>query len=303
MISLIVCTYNRRQYIYSALQHIAANRYDASKYEIVLVNNNSTDDTEVECKRFVADYSDVPFYYFIETKQGLSHARNRGIHESKGDVLVFLDDDSLVDPDYLPRLEQYMVQYPDMMAFGGRITPLFESGVAPVWLSPWTYSWVSAIDMGKQVRLFEGGKFPIGANMGIRRECIDKIGLFNTSLGRTEKNLMGGEEKDLFNRVKAQGMPIYYFPYIHVHHVIPPQRTTDEFIERMADGIGVSERVRTCQISKLAYFKRLIMEVIKWGGTFVLFFRYMFEGKPKRGSILLLFRSHVTRGLLGRAKV
>ena len=98
MLSIIICTYNRDQFLYDALRHVAVNDYPTEEYEIVLVNNNSTDTTESECQRFAADFPQVQFRYFVETKQGLSHARNRGIDESRGDVLVFLDDDSFVQP-------------------------------------------------------------------------------------------------------------------------------------------------------------------------------------------------------------
>lgn len=282
-----------------ALEHIAACHYPADKYEIVLVNNKSTDNTEQECRRFEAAYPDVPMRYFLETNQGLSHARNRGIAEAKGDVLVFLDDDSLVCPDYLQHLEAYVERYPDMMAFGGRIAPLFESGKEPEWLGKWSYSWVSAINKGDAVCLFEGSSYPIGANMGFRRSCIEMVGVFNTSLGRTEKNLMGGEEKDIFSRVRDKGYKIYYFPDINIQHVIPERRTTDQYIVRMAQGIGASERLRTRQLGGNAYAKRLLSEVVKWGGTMVLLVGYTLRLQWPKGSKLVLFRHHVTRGLLG----
>ena len=250
MISLIVCSYNREKYIYEALSRIAKNDYPTEDYEIVMVNNNSTDNTANECKRFAKDYPQAPYHYFMETKQGLSHARNRGIDEAKGDIIVFLDDDSMVEPDYLKELDKAMKAHSDAMAYGGKITPRFENGETPKWICKWTYSWVSAIDMGNEVKLFERNAFPIGANMGFRKECLDKVGKFNPDLGRSKKNLMGGEEKDIFNRVKAEGMKIYYFPTIALHHVIPPSRTTPEYIKRMGYGVGLSELMRCKSLGK-----------------------------------------------------
>ena len=210
MISVIICTYNREKFLYDALKHVAANNFPTESYEIVLVNNNSTDNTAQECERFSRDYPAVNFRYFIEVNQGLSHARNRGIIESSGNVLVFLDDDSFVKPDYLANLQDNLMNHPEAMAFGGKITPLFETGAEPQWLSKWTYSWVSAIDKGDHVTQFEGNSYPIGANMGFRKECLDQCGNFNTELGRSKKNLMGGEEKDIF----TSSMPrrFMYFP-------------------------------------------------------------------------------------------
>ena len=299
MISLIVCTYNRDKYIYSCLQKIADNGYPTQDYEILLVNNNSTDNTEQLCRKFGSDYPQVQFRYFNETNQGLSYARNRGIAEAAGNWLVFLDDDAMLHPGYLTNLKTHLDQYPDAGAFGGHITPEFESGETPHWLCKWTMSWVSAIDMGKKVSLFKGGKYPIGANMGFSRLTIQKCGLFNTALGRTGNNLMGGEEKDIFNRLKAAGIPIYYFPDVAVDHVIPPRRTTVEFIERLGSGIGSSELMR-CRNNNANLLKRQITEVIKWGATIILWCYYMVTFRPACGNMLVLFRKNVTLGLLGK---
>lgn len=298
MLSLIVCTYNRDKYLYGALRCIAENGFPTEAYEIVLVNNMSTDNTEAECQRFQSDYPAVDFRYYLETDQGLSYARNRGIAESRGDTLVFLDDDSYIQKDYLFNLQKQLDVHPDADAFGGKIDPVFESGETPKWLSKWNYSWVSAIDMGDKVRPFTGKAFPIGANMGIRKAMLSKIGVFNTELGRSKKNLMGGEEKDLFERIRQQGGSIYYFPDVLVQHVIPPSRTTKDYVKRLGEGVGRSERIRTLGVSRWKYVKRLFSELIKWGGTIVLWVISVFQGKPAKGRALVLFRLHVTKGLL-----
>jgi glycosyltransferase involved in cell wall biosynthesis len=302
MLSLIVCTYNRDKYLYGTLQCIAENGFPVEAYEIILVNNMSTDNTEAECQRFQKDYPGVDFHYFVETHQGLSFARNRGIEESRGDTLVFLDDDSYIQKGYLENLQKQLEAHPDAAAFGGKIDPIFESGEAPKWLSKWNYSWVSAIDLGKQVCPFKGKAFPIGANMGIKKAMLSKIGVFNTELGRSKKNLMGGEEKDLFERIRQQGGNIYYFPDVVVQHVIPPSRTTYDYVKRLGEGVGMSERIRTLGVSKWKYMKRLFSECIKWGGTIILWMISVFQGKPEIGRALVLFRRHVSKGLLGHIK-
>lgn len=298
MLSIIVCTYNRDKYLYGALKCIAENGFPADAYEIILVNNMSTDNTEAECQRFGHDYPDVNFHYFIETSQGLSFARNRGIKESRGETLLFLDDDSYIQQDYLKNLQRQLNDHPEADAFGGKIDPIFESGEAPKWLSKWNYSWVSAIDMGDRVCQFEGKAFPIGANMGIRKAMLEKIGVFNTQLGRSKKNLMGGEEKDLFERIQQQGGLIYYFPDVIVNHVIPPTRTTKDYVKRLGEGVGRSERIRTLGVSKWKYLKRLVSELVKWGGTTILWLGFALKGQFEKGNILFTFRRKVTSGLL-----
>ena len=86
-ISIIVCTYNRDRYIYQTLERIARNTFPTERFEIVLVNNNSTDNTAAECKRFQAAYPSLNYRYVVENNQGLSYARNRGIKEAQGAVL------------------------------------------------------------------------------------------------------------------------------------------------------------------------------------------------------------------------
>lgn len=295
-ISVIICTYNRDKFIYRTLEHIAGNDFPTDNYEIILIDNNSTDRTAAECQRFSDCFPDVNFHCFTETQQGLSFARNRGIKEAQGDILLFIDDDAFMQKSYLYSLNNYLKQYPDAVAFGGRITPFYESGKIPEWMSKWTYSWVSAIDKGTNVCLFEGNSYPIGANMGFRRESIPPEG-FNTALGRNKGNLMGGEEKDIFNRMKALNARIYYFPNIEVLHVIPEKRTTREYIKQMALGIGKSERIRTLNISFFFFYKRLFAEIMKWSASCLLYIYYLLLFTPSKGFILIYFRWHVTRGL------
>ena len=296
MLSFIICTYNREKYIYECLSRLA-NNSEQKGWEIVLVNNNSTDNTAVECKRFEADFPNVNYHYFIETQQGLSFARNRGIAESKGEWLVFLDDDAMVEQNYIANLQSDISNHPEAAAFGGPIEPFFE-GETPRWLSPWSMGFVSAIDLGDKVISFATNKYPIGANMGIRRDVIEQIGVFNTTLGRIGNNLLGGEEKDIFSRIRESQLPILYFPDIKVKHCIPPKRTTPEFIAKLGYGVGQSEKLRTRNISFCNYTKRLMTELVKWGGTIILLLFYALSCRPAKGIILVHFRYNVTKGLL-----
>lgn len=297
MISLIICTYNRAAFIYRTLEHIAVNEFPLDLYEILLIDNNCTDNTVAECERFQKNYSKVPFRYILETQQGLSFARNRGITEAKGDCLVFLDDDAFVAKDYLNNLQQYLLQYPDMQAFGGKIIPLYESGHEPEWISPRLVPLVSAIDKGPLVVPFEGNSYPIGANMGFRKMCIDKVGLFNTALGRSKKNLMGGEEKDIFNRLKQNNLQILYLPTIVVQHVIPESRVTMEYVGKMGFGIGKSEKIR-CATHRTEYIKAILKELWKWCGSVALYLFYAIQNKFPKANAIVFFRWNVTKGLL-----
>lgn len=101
MLSIIICTYNRDRYIYNVLESLARNDYPKDGYEIVVVDNNCTDNTAGELNRFAQDRPDVQLRCCMEKSQGLSWARNRGISEAKGDILVYVDDDAFVDPGFI----------------------------------------------------------------------------------------------------------------------------------------------------------------------------------------------------------
>ncbi len=297
MISIIVCTYNRANFLYNALESIANNDFPRNEYEIILVNNNSTDNTEEKCKKFAANFPDVNFRYYTESKQGLSFARNKGIAESNGDFLVFLDDDVVVKPDYLRNLKSNLDNTPDLMTFGGKITPRFEAGHPPKWLNRWMYSLISATNCPDKTQKYGKRKYPIGANMGFRRQCLEKSGYFNTELGRTGNILLGGEEKDIFLKIKGLGMGIYYFPDVEIEHIIPESRTTEGYIERVGLGVGISERIRCTSVGKQSLRKRHFQEFVKWCGTIVLAVYYTLTFRLQVAKVMLMFRKNVTKGL------
>jgi hypothetical protein len=160
---------------------------------------------------------------------------------------------------------------------------------------------MSALDKGTVIEEFTGKSYPIGANMGFKKECFNTIGLFNTALGRTKKNMLGGEEKDIFDRVNHLNMKILYFPNVAVQHVIPKSRTTLDFLRRVAYGVGVSERIR-CSKCFTKYAVAILKECWKWIGSFALALFYFCQGTPAKSKALLIFRWNVTKGLLTRKK-
>jgi glucosyl-dolichyl phosphate glucuronosyltransferase len=296
MISIVVCTYNREKYLPKMLESVANQNCAKTDFELILVNNKSIDNTASICEDFGVEQEDINYHYFLETQQGLSYARNRGIKESKGEFVVFIDDDAFLEENYIKELKQYLRNTPELVGFGGKIYPFLECEL-PVWMSKYLSTLMSIIDLGGEVKLFSGSKYPIGANMGVSRKVIDKIGVFNESLGRTGTSMLGGEEKDFFFRIKEAGIPIYYFPKMLVHHVIPAKRLTVEFIKKQAEGIGFSEKLRTKKSGE--FLKRSILELYKWGGTFGLFSIYLIKGQPSKGVMLIKFRWWISQGLWG----
>ena len=299
MISIIICTYNREKYIRPLLESIAKNDYPTTDYEIVLVDNNCTDNTHGVCEQFAAAHKEVAFCYVIEPEQGLSAARNKGIKEAKGDIIIYVDDDALVDSDYIRQYAEHFATYPETMAAGGPIEPLYETK-EPSWMSPYTKALLTAwMNYGTQVREYPNGRYPGGGNAAYRKEVFEKVGLFNTELGRKGNLLLASEEKDIFDKMKALGMKVLYLPTPVLHHCIPQTKLEEDYFNRLTLQIGRSERMRTHAISKGKYLSRLASEVVKWGGTLALLCIYTLQGHPMKGWKLVLFRMNVTKGLLG----
>ena len=299
MLTAIICTYNRAKYIGNLLESIAANDLPKSEYEILLVDNNCTDNTRAICDAFVAAHKDVNFRYTTEPEQGLSAAKNRGIKEAKGDILVYIDDDALVDLHYLRTYAEWMAAHPETMACGGPIEPLYETA-EPDWMTPYTKALLTAwMDYGDKVREYPHGRYPGGGNAAYRKAVFDQVGFFNTALGRKGGNLMGSEEKDIFDKMHALGMQILYLPQPVLHHCIPQTKLEKPYFDRLTLQIGISERQRTLAISRSKYYKRLFSEAVKWGGTIVLLCLYTISFHPAKGWKLIQFRANVTKGLLG----
>lgn len=299
MISVILCTYNRDKYIYNVLHSIAVGTLPAEEYEVVLVNNNSTDRTEEECRRFEADHPAVKLRYCVETSQGLSYARNRGIQESQGDILVYVDDDALVNEEYLKSYADFFARNPQAVAAGGPIIPQYDGCEEPDWMSHYTRQLITGrLYLGDKEREFPRDAFPGGGNAAYRKSVFDTVGLFNVELGRKGNSLIGAEEKDLFDKMTTAGMHFYYIPTAILYHLIPPKKLTQDYFDRLTHSIGVSERYRTLQIGKKKYLQRIAKEVVKWGGTLVLWTSFALKGQFNKGNKLIAFRRNVTLGLM-----
>ena len=156
------------------------------------------------------------------------------------------------------------------------------------------------MDFGDKEREYPKGRFPGGGNAAYRKSVFEKVGLFNTELGRKGASLMGGEEKDIFDKMHSQNMQVLYLPTPVLHHIIPQKKLEKDYFDRWTLQIGMSERKRTLAIGKGKYIRRLGSECVKWAGTVVLLCLYTISFHPQKGWKLVQFRANVTKGLLSR---
>jgi glycosyltransferase involved in cell wall biosynthesis len=295
LISVVVCTYNRQEYLPDCLKHLAAQSAQSQDYEILIIDNKSTDNTATIAQDFIKDHPELNAYYFCETNQGHTFARNRGINEATGEILSFIDDDAFVDYHFIKEIQSYFNQNNEVSAIGGKISPVYE-GENPKWMSKYLLTLVSALDMGNTPKKFKGSKFPIGANMAFRAEVFEKYGLFNTDLGRRGSGLEGGDEKEVFLRMKKEKEQIHYVPSVKVDHIIPEKRLTMEYIKGLGIGVGSSEKRRVLKTGAIETVKKIMSETIKIGVTFMLFFFYFIQGKFAQAKMLVKFRYWVLTG-------
>lgn len=297
-LSVIICTYNRGKYIPLVLNSLSKQTLSADDYEVLVVNNNSPDDTAEIISSYQKENPRMPLRSFLETNPGISHARNRGVNEAKGTIIVFLDDDETTDPSFLQNVKDFFLHYPDAGISAGPVVPVFETK-PPGWLSNYiTRAITGAYDKGNAIKKLPPRDYPGTGHACFRKDLFAKYGAFNTELGRKGTSLLGAEDKDFFLRLMAGKESCYYVPGAKIYHHIPAEKLTDTFFKNITFAMGKSEKIRTLNLGKASYGKRLLQEAFKWAASFVLWAGYLVALQPVKGNKLIAFRWHVTRGLL-----
>jgi len=267
------------------------------KVEIIFVDNNCTDGTDQYLKQVCADNPEIAMHYFLETKQGLSNARNRGAEEATGTHLAYIDDDAIMKKDYFQKCLEFIEDNPKCDAFGGPIFVHFEAE-PPKWENKYINSMFGYFNPSNEPFTFTSSNYPRGSNMIFSKELLDEVGLFDPNLGRIKKGLGASEEKDLFARIYKAKKKVQYDPSLIVDHIAPVERTTFEFVKKQATGTGRTEVMRVKNIGGLAYPKALLLELMKWGATLLLWIKYALQGHIAKGNSLIKFRYWISKGLL-----
>jgi glycosyltransferase involved in cell wall biosynthesis len=297
-ISLVICTYNRSAYIEDAMESLYNQTLPRENYEVIVVNNNSSDNTQQICEAFIASHNDAQFYYFNEPEQGASFARNTGARHVHSPLLCFMDDDAVAESDYLEKIVRFFDEHPDAGGLGGRIIPKYIPA-EPEWMSHYVSSLVGHFHYSDAVTAFRPGKYPLESNMIIRKKDFDAVGGFNNALPGVVGTLrIGGEGKDFFLKLQALGRTIYYDPAIRVQHVVETSKLTKEYLYRVASGIGRGERVRMKTIGGLALQKKIAEYIAKLGASLVLGIKYTLQGTPAKAGPVIRFRIDAMKGLL-----
>lgn len=227
-ISVCICTYNRAQSLRRTLNSfIAQNGINAGIVELLIVNNNCTDNTDEVIEAF---REKLPIRKVAESRQGLAHARNKAVTEFRGEVLLFTDDDVRLATGWLAAYQDAIARFPEADFFGGRILPDWDP-VKPQWIGneplPLIDGALVWFDHGAESRLLRPSEQPpFGASFAIRRRLFEQIGLFRVDLGTGGTALGRGEETEYLSRARDGGAQGVYVGGSLCFHTYDPRRLT-----------------------------------------------------------------------------
>lgn len=238
-ITIAICTWNRSRLLRQTLDSLSKLSVPQEvNWEIIVVDNNSTDDTKAIVENFA---SSIPLQYVFEAQQGHSFSRNTAIEHATGDFIIWTDNDVVVETDWLKNYLAAFEAYPEAAFFGGKITPVFENA-KPDWLHQ-TWDICKPVfafrDLGDSDLTLPPDQFPYGANFAIRTS-VQKDFPFDTQTGRNANSLVGDDEITMLSNVVKAGQHGIWLGNVGLQHIIPEDRATEHYVANYFLGQGES---------------------------------------------------------------
>jgi glucosyl-dolichyl phosphate glucuronosyltransferase len=238
-LSVVIPTHNRAESLRRCLQTLQSQDLDPAELEVVVVDDGS----DVDMGGVVGELAAGPVHMHCERQKltGLNGARNRGAVVTRGELMAFLDDDTLVAPGWARALLSAFDHYP-CAAVAGKIE-LALAGPAPSWLAAHAH-WLAEYDRGPDARWLEADDpLPVGANCAVRRSDFERIGGFHLGLDRVAGSLVSNGDTEFFHRLRAAGGRFRYEPGAHVMHCVPADRLTVDYFLKRHRAQGVSDEL------------------------------------------------------------
>lgn len=241
-ISAIICTHNRDSYLGAAIDSLLCQRF-AGAFELIVVDNASTDRTRTVVETRLHH---PHLHYVYEPVVGLSTARNTGAKTAQSDLLAYLDDDAVANPDWLQTLYNAYQTNEKLAVAGGKVTLLWADGTHPPrWLSSNLAGNLGAYDLGDElVYIDRPGLTPRGLNYSIRRAFLEQVGGFDLRLGRVGTVLLSNEELRMTELALESGWQVAYLPDALVAHNVAPERLNRAWFLDRGWWQGISECYR-----------------------------------------------------------
>lgn len=240
-ISAIICTLNRADYLKKAIQSLIDQTLSKEHYEIIVVDNGSTDSTKGIIKSFECLEN---FRFILEPIMGLSQARNTGWQNANGKYIAYLDDDAIASSEWLERIVKAFENVkPQPGSVGGKVIPIWEVN-RPAWLPKELERSLTIIDWtDKPTFLIKDSHYLAGTNVAYIREILWECGGFSTRLGRKGNKLLSSEEIMIKMYLKRHNLGSYYDPKICVQHHIPAERLKKRWFYRRSFWQGISSEI------------------------------------------------------------
>lgn len=249
-ITAVICTHNRDSYLDRCIRSVLDQKLAGPAFELLVVNNASTDDTPAVCRRFAAIEN---FRVVDEPVAGLSRARNRGWQEARGRYVGYLDDDAVAVDGWLQGvMDAFGAADPAPEWVGGPIELEWEAA-SPPWIDAELRVSLGEVDLGAAPRFLAPGERLGGGNSFYQRRVLEETGGFNERLGRRRGALLSAEETDLQHRLQAGGGRLYYHPAIRIMHHVPRERIEPSYFYRRYYWGGRSDRTMAKSLEGVAY--------------------------------------------------
>lgn len=292
-LSVVICTYNRQKFIGECLQCLEQQTLDKTSWEFIVVDNNSTDNTLNIVKTFILKHPDIQSQYVFEQQQGLSFARNRGIKEANGEIIIYIDDDVETVPTYLETISSFFKDHPTAVGMGGKTLPKYSECPEPEWISPYLAGITGTIDRGNEMRKFTPSmKYPSGCNMIYKMDILVKAGGFNNELKAR------ADDKYIFQQVKKINDEVWYVPQAFSLHNIDAKRLTFASFKKLYLKGGNEERILTRGEGLSSMVKKGIELLIKTMVGIGLWVLYFFKRKGLKGKYIFLSQWFTLKGFL-----
>ncbi len=239
-ISILIATFNRAALLRQTLEAFAALRRGTLAVEVVVIDNNSSDDTRAVAESFAGR---LPVRYLFEPRSGKNIALNRALREAPlGEIVVFTDDDVLPVENWLLEIAAACGRWPDHSVFGGPIEVVWPKGKAPPWAG---VEWLCRFafgehQLGPQERPYPTGTLPYGANLWLRRTLFDAGRRYDENIGPRATRRIMGSETSLLKQLVGEGFEIIYCPRAGVGHCVQEEQMMPAAMRRKAIWYGRS---------------------------------------------------------------
>ena len=274
-ISAVIATRNRTTLLDDTLRTLAEQDVAPGVLEVVVVDDGGEADIApiVEAN----DGDKVPMRLVRQEHAGLSAARDRGVAESRAEIVAFLDDDVFVAPGWASAMLGVFDRYgPDGVA--GKID-LHAEGPIPRWLTRPRRRYVGELDLGPQTRWLAREETPFGGNCAVTKAFHARVGGFSSALGRAGETLISNEEVDFFNRVRDHGGRLAWAPGAQLEHRVPADRLTEGWFLRRAYAQGMSDELMLPRAEGRERQLRLAREAVRMGRAVPIMARRLAEGR------------------------